>query len=241
MPDIPAAPVTIQTAHDQVYRHVRGLIASGALTPGSKISIRMVADLCSVSATPVREALKQLQADGMIIAERRTLRVTRLDATQIHQVFEIRLRLEQLASEWAIAAVDATDIAELEAILERMSTGDIDAATWRELNQEFHRRFYDCTRSAPLLDLIQTVWDRVEPYLAIYASSVDAFDEAHRQHLSLLECIRERDLDRLLAEIAHHLRYTEETVLRAVGDGTGLEPSAGDVASLLDSPADPSS
>lgn len=239
MTDVPAAPVTIQTAQDQVYRHVRSLITSGALPPGSKISIRMVADLCSVSATPVREALKQLQADGLVVAQRRSLTVTSLDANEIHQVFEIRLRLEQLASEWAIVAVDGEVIAELSDILDRMSTGDIDAPTWRDLNQEFHRRFYDCSNSAPLLDLIQAVWDRIEPYLAIYASTVDDFDEAHRQHLSLLECIRERDLDRLLVETAEHLRYTEEAVLRAVGDGIGLDVH-GDIEKLIDASTDPS-
>ena len=75
-----------------------------------------------------------------------------------------------------------------------MDRDDLQADGWRALNQDFHRRFYDCARSPHLLELISRVWDKVEPYIAIYACSVENFHEAHRQHLEILESIATRDL-----------------------------------------------
>lgn len=214
-PDV--ASISIRNANDEVYRLLRLWITSGELAPGSKLSIRPLAEMCGVSTTPVREALKQLQADGLVVATRRSLTVTELDPTHVHQVFQIRLRLEQLASEWAIRVVTEDDIRELEEILDQAGDSSTTPAEWRELNQEFHRRFYDCTRSPHLLELIQTVWDRVEPYLAIYASTVGDFDEAQRQHLRLLQHIRCGDLPALLEELDRHLMYTADTITRALG------------------------
>lgn len=209
--------ITFHAANDQVYARLRGWITSGELAPGTKLSIRSLADRCGVSTTPVREALKQLQADGLVVSVRRSLTVTQLDPTHVQQVFEIRLRLEQLASEWALEHVSEDDINDLEEILVQAARPTTTPTEWRELNQEFHRRFYDCSRSPHLLELIQAIWDRVEPYLAIYASTVGDFDEAHRQHLLLLSHIRDRDLPALLDELALHLRYTADTVTRALG------------------------
>jgi len=211
------AGITIRTANDEVYKLLRLWITSGELAPGSKLSIRPLAEMCGVSTTPVREALKQLQADGLIVATRRSLTVTQLDPTHVRQVFQIRLRLEQLASEWAIQVVTEDDIRDLQEILDQAGRDSTTPPEWHELNQEFHRRFYDLTRSPHLLELIQTVWDRVEPYLAIYASSVDDFDDAQQQHLLLLEHIRSRDLAALLDELDRHLMYTADTIMRALG------------------------
>lgn len=218
--------ITVHAANDQVYSRLRLWITSGELAPGSKLSIRQLARLCGVSTTPVREALKQLQAEGLVISSRRTLTVTRLDPTHVHQVFQIRLRLEQLASEWAIDKVTAEDIRDLEEILEQAGRGTTSPAEWRDLNQEFHRRFYDCTRSPHLLELLQTVWDRVEPYLAIYASTVSDFDEAQRQHLLLLAHIKDRDLPALLDELDRHLMYTATSISNALGSRRPGAPEA---------------
>lgn len=216
MSGLQAGPVIVRAANDEVYRRLRLWIVSGELAPGTKLSIRKLAALCGVSATPVREALKRLQAEGLVVSARRSLTVTQLDPAHVHQVFQIRLRLEGLASEWAIKQVTDEDIRDLEVILEA-SEHPVDAAEWRDLNQDFHRRFYDCSRSPHLLELIQAVWDRVEPYLAIYASTVAEFDEAHQQHHQLVQHIRNRDLPALLDELADHLSYTEAAIMRALG------------------------
>jgi DNA-binding GntR family transcriptional regulator len=94
----------------------------------------------------------------------------------------------------------------------------LETVRWRAMNRRFHQRFYECAASPYLLDLIRGVWDRVEPYMAIYASTVEDFSEAHRQHLRMLELIEARDLPALLAETHWHLEHTSRTVAEALAE-----------------------
>lgn len=208
--------ITGSTINDEVCDRLRRWITSGTLLPGARISLRSIADTFGVSTTPVREALRKLQSEGLVVFERRSVTVTNLSREQVHEVFQIRLRLEQLASEWAIDQVGNDDMADLEDILSRMEQPGLQAQAWRDLNQDFHRRFYDCARSPHLLELIRNMWNKIEPYMAIYASTVEDFNEAHRQHQRILQHIRARNLSALLVELADHINYTEQTVVVAL-------------------------
>jgi len=210
------SPIRVTTVNDEVYERLRQWITTGTLTPGTKVSIRSIADSFEVSTMPVREALRRLESDGLVVFERRSVTVTLLSDDQVWQVFQIRLRLEQLGAEWALERISEEDVADLEEILDRMDRPDIGVDEWRALNQDFHRRFYDCARSPHLLELIRNVWDKVEPYMAIYVSTVDDFREAQRQHREILELIRRRDLSGLLVSTAEHLDYTARTVAAAL-------------------------
>jgi DNA-binding GntR family transcriptional regulator len=209
-------PIRVSTINDEVYERLHQWITTGTLMPGMKISTRSIADAFDVSTMPVREALRRLESDGLVVFGRRSVTVTHLSDDQVSQVFQIRLRLEQLAAEWAIERIGDEDIADLEDILKRMDRDDIGVDEWRQLNQDFHRRFYDCARSPHLLELIRNVWDKVEPYMAIYASTVEDFEEANRQHVELLELIRQRNLSTLLIKTSEHLDYTARTVSEAL-------------------------
>lgn len=219
-------PIEVTTVNDEVYARLRTRITSGSLTPGLRISLRAISQALGVSTMPVREALRKLQAEGLVTFERRSVRVTRLSPDEVIQAFEIRLRLEQLAAEWALPQVSGDDVAALRTVLEEMEDADLDTATWRLLNRRFHERFYACARSRHLVDLLRNVGDRIEPYMSIYASSVEDYTEAHRQHLRMLALIEARDLPGLLEETAWHLHHTAHTVADAL-----TEAAAAPVAS----------
>jgi DNA-binding GntR family transcriptional regulator len=209
-------PIQVSTVNDEVYTRLRAAITAGTLSPGTKISIRSLADAFAVSTMPVREALRRLESDGLVVFGRRVITVSNMTAEQVTQVFRIRLQLETLASEWAIEHVTDEDVADLHNILAKMDRDDITKDEWRSLNQDFHRRFYDCAGSPDLLDLIGRVWDKVEPFMAIYASTVGDFTEAHRQHLGILEAITTRDTYALLVRTAEHSHYTSRAVTAAL-------------------------
>jgi DNA-binding GntR family transcriptional regulator len=210
--------ITVPTLAEEVYDRIRTGITSGTLTPGSRLSIRPLAEQLSVSTMPVREALKRLQAEGFVVFGRRSVTVVSLTADELHQVFAVRMHLEQLAAEWALPRLEPVDVADLRALLEEMADEQLETARWRAMNRRFHQRFYECAASPYLLDLIRGVWDRVEPYMAIYASTVEDFSEAHRQHLRMLELIEARDLPALLAETHWHLEHTSRTVAEALAE-----------------------
>ena len=217
-------PIRVSTVIDEVYGRLRVAITAGTLPPGSKVSLRSIADTFQVSTMPVREALRRLESDGLVVFGRRSITVSDLSADQVRQIFRIRLQLEMLAAEWAIEQVTDDDILDLEDILARMDRDDIAVDEWRALNQDFHRRFYDCARSPHLLELIGRVWDKVEPFMAIYASTVENFREAHRQHLDILAAIRERDLYTLLLQTTEHSEHTCRTVSQALPNAVERQP-----------------
>jgi DNA-binding GntR family transcriptional regulator len=217
-------PIRVSTVIEAVYDRLRTAITAGALAPGTKVSIRSIADSCQVSTMPVREAFRRLESDGLVVFGRRSITVSNLSAGQVTQVFRIRLQLELLATEWAIEQVTEDDVADLQDILTRMDRPDIGVDEWRSLNQDFHRRFYDCARSPHLLELIGRVWDKVEPFMAIYASSVDDFQEAQRQHAESLAAITARDLYTLIIKTTEHSEYTSRTVTAALAKREVPEP-----------------
>jgi DNA-binding GntR family transcriptional regulator len=213
-------PIRVSTVIDEVYERLRAAITAGTLAPGTKVSLRSIADTFEVSTMPVREALRRLESDGLVVFGRRSITVSNLSADQVTQIFRIRLQLELLAAEWALEQVTDDDIADLRDIVDRMDRGTLGVDEWRSLNQDFHRRFYDCARSPHLLELIGRVWDKVEPFLAIYASTVEDFAEAHRQHVQILDAIAARDLYTLMILTTEHSDYTSRTVTAAINERT---------------------
>jgi DNA-binding GntR family transcriptional regulator len=165
---------------------------------------------------PVREALRKLQAEGFVTFERRSVTVNQLSVEEVKQVFQIRLRLELLATEWASAKVTDKDITDLHSILQCMGQKGISVKEWRKLNQRFHIRFYECAQSPHIIELIKNIWDKVEPYMAIYTSFVTDFQEAQKQHTDILDIIETRDVALLLNHTTEHLEYTSHIVTEAL-------------------------
>lgn len=209
-------PLEFTSMTDGVYQRLRAAIIGGELSPGEKLSLRSLAEMLGVSPTPVREAIKRLQADGLVVASRRELSVTQIDKVEVGQVFEVRMRLEHLANEWAIGQVSPSALAELGELADAMEEPGIDPTLWRELNRDFHRTFYALSENQYLLELIESAWDKTEPYLAIYAASVSSFEEANRQHRGILDDIRARELPALQESLRRHIDYTQLTVLEAM-------------------------
>jgi DNA-binding GntR family transcriptional regulator len=165
---------------------------------------------------PVREALRKLQAEGFVTFERRSVTVNQLSVEEVKQIFQIRERLEILAAEWAIGKVANKDIEELRSILQKMDRENINVKEWRKLNQEFHIRFYACAKSPHIIEAIKNVWDKVEPYMAIYTSFVEDFAEAQEQHAEILKVIEKRDLAQLVEKITEHMEHTSHIVCEAL-------------------------
>lgn len=208
--------IKIPSVYHEVYERLRQRITLGIIPPGKKVSIRTLAELFGVSTMPVREALRRLQAEGFITFERRSVTVNMLSVEEVKQIFAIRQQLEMLAAEWSLDRVTDDDVGVLEDILVTMVNPKIEVTEWRKLNKLFHLRFYECSKSSHLLELINNVWDKVEPYMTIYSSSVEDFQEAHIQHREILDLIRRRDLPLLLEKIADHLVYTCSVVITAL-------------------------
>ncbi|MEU4312015.1 amidase family protein [Nocardia sp. NPDC024068] len=219
---------TERTMAESVYQQVRRRILDGRIKPGTRVSIRSLAQSAGVSTMPTREALKRLQFEGLVAFDRRAVTVAALDADEIRQLFAIRSTLELLATEWALMRLDEDGIAAMRTVLDDMGDPGITPDVWRELNRTFHQTLYGHAQSRYLMELINNIWDRIQPYMAIYASASHNLDDARQDHEHMFRLMVDRKLDELLDATRYHIETTAEAIVGALGTphGTATEAAA---------------
>jgi DNA-binding GntR family transcriptional regulator len=177
---------------DIVTDALRDLIARGELAPGTLLRQREIAQRFEVSPTPVREALRRLESEGLVSYDvHRGSRVATIDLEEQEENFRILAALEALASSLAAAKVTDSDLDEirrLEQAFAECSDGD---AALKHANRDFHFRIYECARSPLLLSLMRVLW-RAFPngpqYWRPHGESVE-------QHRDLVAALAARDAD----------------------------------------------
>jgi DNA-binding GntR family transcriptional regulator len=199
---------------DVIAQELRAQMASGKLPPGT-LQIATLARQFQVSPVPVREALQQLAAEGLVTFEQyRRVIVNALSVDDMRDIYEMRLALESLALEQAIPLIhhraDLMDA--LSAQVEAMDECDGDLDRWRECNSSFHWLAYDVVPKPRLLKTVRTLWNAVEPYLRVYVMAPDSLTQAQDEHRLLLQAIVESDIDGACSLLRLHLLNTFDIV-----------------------------
>jgi len=163
--------ITSTTLRQKVYEQLRANILEAELLPGEKISLRGLADKFGVSLLPVREAVWQLESENILVVEsNKRIQVNHLKAEDFKEVLNLRLLLESEAVDKACQKRPANAIAKVERILEAMKkhVGSNHKAYIKK-NDEFHKTIYSYSQSPLLMELIQRLLARVNPYIYLYA------------------------------------------------------------------------
>jgi DNA-binding GntR family transcriptional regulator len=208
--------IEVSSVNFEVYSRLRRQIVYGKIAPGAQISIRQIAEAFDVSTMPVREALRKLQAEGFVQFKTRSVIVRKLSPDEIKELFAIRQRLELLAYEWSLPLVTDKHLDALRKILASLDEACEDIETWNRLNREFHFRFYRLSESAPLIQMIENIWDAVEPYMHRSNFSSTELRFAQTQHNEILRLIEQRDLESLSALTDEHLKGTYRAIIGAM-------------------------
>jgi DNA-binding GntR family transcriptional regulator len=201
--------LTIQQA---VADAVRTRVISGQLPAGTKIDQDALAAEFSVSRMPVREALRQLGAEGFVtILPHRGAVVTALSPAEVEEIYEIRAALEGVAARHASQTLTADDLARLRKVLATMrNEKQID--TWVALNAEFHNAINQASMRPRLLELIQRFREQSQPYIRLYVQRLHKSAQARKEHRTILEALADRDADRAEAAVRAHLVGTGRAV-----------------------------
>jgi DNA-binding GntR family transcriptional regulator len=204
-----SAPVTsgrAQTAHVFVRERMRAAILNGQLPGGTRLVQNNIAELLEVSTTPVREALRDLASEGLIIVDaHRGAVVAEFDEDDLREVYEIRQRLEPLMIEFALPQITDEMIARAEEIHEAMCAAP-ESATWVQLNREFHMCIYEAADHPRLVSLVRSLQDASVMAVSAKLHRLPAVrEQANSEHAQLLDAIRRRDLDDAVGVILHHV------------------------------------
>jgi DNA-binding GntR family transcriptional regulator len=190
------------TASDVIARYLREAIMSGKVKEGLPIRQDEIAGLFNVSKIPVREALKRLEAEGLVIFQRnRGAVVTEMSQFEIVQIFEVRALLESNAIKLSVPSMTPQTLANAQAFCDQFAQ-ETDVANWADLNWRFHSCLYEDANRPFMVGLIRSVNDRVERFLRIQLSLSSGQAVADREHREILAACRAGD-----AELASRLVY----------------------------------
>lgn len=175
------------------YRRLLDEIRNGTLAPGARLRETDLADRLGISRTPVREAIRQLETDGLVIhLPRQGATIRSLDHAEVVELYEMRAVLEGTAARLAARAASDIELAELAALnaeLERAPVGD--AA--RELNRVFHRTLIDAARNRFLIKSMSALQKTL---LILGPTTLGDPDRARRavtEHAAVLAALQSRD------------------------------------------------
>lgn len=194
-----------QTAHVYVRECMRAAILNGQLPGGTRLVQNHVAKFLKVSTTPVREALRDLASEGLIIVDaHRGAVVAEFDEDDLREVYQIRQRLEPLMLEFALPQLTDEIIARAEELHGAMCAAP-ELVTWVQLNREFHMCIYEVADHPRLVSLVRSLQDASVMAVSAKLNRLpNVREQANSEHAMLLDAIRRRDLDAAVSVILHH-------------------------------------
>lgn len=210
-----ARPLRRRTTSDDIVDALREAISKGQFQDGEELNQVTIAKSFGVSRVPVREALRQLQAEGLVTsqAHMRTV-VTGLSLDRVLEVLDLRLMLEAHLLDRAASRLTSQDLDELTSRCDRMEAVD-DHQAWLGLNKEFHEFLYSHADADLTRELSRQLAVRVERYLHMRRDSgVQRIAEANAEHRGIVESLREHDLPRARRELREHILHTRERVIQ---------------------------
>jgi DNA-binding GntR family transcriptional regulator len=176
------------------YTELRRLILSGGLAPGSRISQYDLAESMQMSITPLREAIRRLASEGLIVMDtHRDSRVADISALEARELLEVRLSLEPSATELAAYRRTEADIKAMRAAAEKLLPV---TRVWGEegilAHRDFHRAVYTASHNTTLIKLLDDLWDKSDRYRRL-GLELPSGDEPRtidlNQHHQILELV----------------------------------------------------
>jgi DNA-binding GntR family transcriptional regulator len=202
-------------APDLVRSELRRAIVDGELAGGLQLKQDELAERFGVSRIPVREALKQLAAEGLVTFHpNRGAVVSSLSLEDVLEMLEIRIALECRALRLAIPNMLEEDFDEAAAILSDYDR-EPSAQKWGEMNWRFHQVLYVPCHRQKLLALIDANYGHVGRFTRVQVSLAAGKERPQREHHQILGACRKGDIDRAEALLEEHITHTQKSLMAA--------------------------
>lgn len=184
---------------------LRQAIMHGIFEEGQSLRQDEIASKFGVSRIPVREALRQLEAEGLVTFHpNRGATVTTLSPTEVQEIFEIRAALETTALKLAIPHLTDTELHQADQILAATHQAT-EVAQWSALNWEFHETLYAPAQRPRLLTLIKTLHTNGDRYVRLQLAKTDYLESSQREHQQILEACQHHHTDTAIALLQQHI------------------------------------
>mgnify|MGYP002516289181 FL=1 len=198
---------------DVVFENLRTAILEGNLKAGQRLMEVQLAEQLGVSRTPIREAIRKLELEGLVVMlPRKGAYVANMSFKDLIDVLEIRSSLEGLAASLAAERLREEDIADLERVAKEFETSvreaDIDNVLKKDV--EFHEKIFLMANNKKLYQLITSLWEQVHRFRVTYVSNYDASLSLVDEHNRILEAIKSGDCELAKKYATEHIEIAEQ-------------------------------
>jgi DNA-binding GntR family transcriptional regulator len=214
--------ITHRTLSALIVDQLRQSILAGVHVAGTQLRQDALAETYNVSRIPVREALFQLEAEGLVrIAPHKGAVVSELSLEEINDVFDLRAILEPRLLAHSLPLLDSSDFDQLESIQTRFrnSIATRNIREWGEINAEFHLALYSRASRPRSQAIVAGLLQTSDRYTRLQLSNTAAMDTAEKEHAELIALCRARKGDEACRFLAQHIETVRQGLLRVIDRG----------------------
>jgi len=204
---------------DVVFKTLRRGILTGELKPGERLMEIHLANRLGVSRTPIREAIRKLELEGLVtMIPRRGAEVANITEKNLKDVLEVRRALESLAIELACIRITEDKLSVLKEKMEKvekaMDTKDTTAIASADVM--FHDAIVEVSGNDRLIQLVNNLGEQMYRYRFEYIKDVSKHEQIRNEHRMMYECIMKKDKENASKTVKHHIDAQEEAIVRKI-------------------------
>jgi len=208
-----------KSIRQDIYERIRDDIAYGRLMPGERLTEKKLSDIYNVSRSPIREALRQLESEGLISYERnKGMEVSKLSIKQMQEIYDLRALLEGYAVRISMEQMTNKDINSLTSIHKDLikAAQNKDIQAWVQNNALFHGYFRDKAGNGTLSQMIVLLKRRTYHYQNMSLSYDRYFETYIEHHAAILAACKKKDADLAERSMRHHVQMTKQAIVEFV-------------------------
>ena len=182
---------------DVVFKTLREAILKGDLAPGERLMEIKLANQLGVSRTPIREAIRKLELEGLVVmVPRKGAEVAKITEKDLRDVLEVRASLEELAISLACERITDEKIAELKDALEQFRTviKGKDVTKIAQMDVAFHDVIFEATQNARLVQMVNNLREQMYRYRLEYLKDFSTHSRLDEEHVKIFEAVSARDI-----------------------------------------------
>jgi DNA-binding GntR family transcriptional regulator len=204
---------------DVVFNSLRAAILKGELAPGERLMEKQLADRMGVSRTPIREAIRKLELEGLVVmVPRKGAEVARITEKDLKNVLEVRCALEELAVTLACEKITNDELKHLKATISEFSKAVIkeDVEKIVEKDVEFHDIIFNATGNDKLIQILNNLREQIYRYRVEYIRKSGNHQALVKEHEEIVAAIEGKNINAARQVAQQHILNQEMTVIKYI-------------------------
>ena len=204
---------------DVVFKTLRQAILKGELEPGERLMEIQLAERLGVSRTPIREAIRKLELEGLVLMiPRKGAEVAKISESNLRDVLEVRRSLEELAIDLACQRITAEELESLNKaeVDFKAAIGNGDAMQIAQTDEQFHEIIYNSTKNQKLVQILNNLREQMYRYRVEYLKDVESRKTLVEEHYAVYRALKARNQQQAVKDICIHIVNQQDAILRSL-------------------------